>query len=189
MSSDEEARYQPKDAINATIKGTTILGFAGLLISAAQNTLARRNVTGWGVFTRSGGTIVGAAAFGGSFSFFEAVAANLREKDDSYNPAIGGFAAGAVAGFRFRSFPAVLGLGALVSVLLGTFDYTGGKLSGYGKDKNVDWYEYKEQMRKDRRRPIEETLQELGEGRGIQGPGYQQRRRETIKQRYGIEVP
>lgn len=60
MSSDEKARYQPKDAINATIKGTAILGFAGLLISAAQNTLARRNVTGWGVFTRSGGTILGA---------------------------------------------------------------------------------------------------------------------------------
>lgn len=92
-----------------------------------------------------------------------------------------------------------------MSVLLGTFDYTGGRLSGYGKDKNVDWYEYKEHMRKDRRRPIEETLQELGEGRGksfetwrelivnhllgIQGPGYQQRRRETIKQRYGVEVP
>lgn len=53
-----------------------------------------------------------------------------------------------------------------MSVLLGTFDYTGGRLSGYGKDKNVDWYEYKEHMRKDRRRPIEETLQELGEGRG-----------------------
>ena len=34
-----------------------------------------------------------------------------------------------------------------------------------------------------------ETLEQLGEGRGIQGPGYEERRAERIKERYGIEVP
>ena len=34
-----------------------IVGGAGLFLSAVQNTLTRQNVTGWGVFTRTGGTI------------------------------------------------------------------------------------------------------------------------------------
>lgn len=65
-----------------------------------------------------------------------------------------------------RSFPAVLGLGAGLAVLQGVFDYTGGKLSGYDKGPGVDEYERKEQMRKNRRRPIQETLDQIGEGRG-----------------------
>lgn len=92
-------------------------------------------------------------------------------------------------------------------MLLGTYDYTGGVLSGYDKDPSVDEYLRKEHLRKNRRRPIQETLDELGEGRGttsqelifcrhvtdwnlgIYGPGYAERRRERIKQNYGIDVP
>lgn len=66
-----------------------------------------------------------------------------------------------------RTFPAVLGLGAGLAVLQGAYDYTGGKLSGYEKDPSIDEYERKEQLRKDRRRPIQETLEQLGEGRGM----------------------
>ena len=62
--------------------------------------------------------------------------------------------------------PAVLGYGAGLAVLLGTFDYTGGVLTGYEKDPNVDEYDRKEQLRKNRRRPIQETINDLGEGRG-----------------------
>ena len=40
------------------------------------------------------------AAMGGAFEFTRLAAANLREKDDSWNPAIGGFFGGAVAGMR-----------------------------------------------------------------------------------------
>jgi hypothetical protein len=40
------------------------------------------------------------AAMGGSYEFFRYAAANLRQKDDSYNPAIGGFVAGSVMGLR-----------------------------------------------------------------------------------------
>lgn len=68
--------------------------------------------------------------------------------------------------FVVRTLPAVLGYGAGLAVLLGTYDYTGGVLSGYDKDPNVDEYLRKEQLRKNRRRPIQETLEELGEGRG-----------------------
>lgn len=105
-----------------------------------------------------------------------------------------------------RTFPAVLGFGAGLAIVQGAFDYTGGKFSGYDKDPNVDEYERKEALKKNRRRPIQETLEELGEGRGeapvqfprgsvllmiagVYGPGYRERRAERIKQNYGLDVP
>ena len=65
-----------------------------------------------------------------------------------------------------RSLPATLGFGAGLAVLQGVFDYTGGKFTGLDKDPDVNEYERKEQLKKQRRRPIQETLNELGEGRG-----------------------
>lgn len=65
-----------------------------------------------------------------------------------------------------RAIPAVLGLGAGLAVLQGVFTYTGGSFSGYDKGPSVDEFDRKEQLRKNRRRPIQETLDELGEGRG-----------------------
>lgn len=62
--------------------------------------------------------------------------------------------------------PRVLGYGALMSVALTVFNYTGSSLKGYWAATNVDEYERKEMLRKNRRRPIEETLAEIGEGRG-----------------------
>jgi len=62
--------------------------------------------------------------------------------------------------------PAVLGFGAMTAIVMGAYDYGGGALTGYKKDRDVDEFERKEQLRKNRRRPIEETIQELGEGRG-----------------------
>lgn len=54
----------------------------------------------------------------------------------------------------------------MVAVVLGAFSYTGGKLEGYRRDPTVDEVARKEFLRKNRRRPIEGTLEELGEGRG-----------------------
>lgn len=62
--------------------------------------------------------------------------------------------------------PAILGFGALTAVVMSAYDYTGGSLSGYKKDKDLDEFERKEALRKNRRRPIQETISELGEGRG-----------------------
>jgi len=50
--------------------------------------------------------------------------------------------------------------------VLGTFDYTGGLFTGYIRDDTVDEVSRKEYLRKNRRRPIEQTIAELGEGRG-----------------------
>ena len=69
-----------------------------------------------------------------------------------------------------RSFPAVLGFGAGLAILEGVFDFTGGKLTGAGLGPNAEEdYGSKEWMRRNRRRPIQETLDELGEGRGSFG--------------------
>lgn len=128
-----------------------------------------------------------AAGMGGTYEFARFAAANLREKNDSYNTAIGGFLAGAVLGLKrmFSGYcsacndgcsisdsgiggttPAVLGFGALTAILMSAYDYTGGRLSGYEKDPEVDEFERKEYMRRNKRRPIEQTVEELGEGRG-----------------------
>ncbi|KAK2628936.1 hypothetical protein QTJ16_002039 [Diplocarpon rosae] len=188
MASANE-QYHPKDTIKAAIQGTLVTGAAGGFISAIQNTLTKRNVGAWGVFTRTGGTIAVFAAVGGTYEFTRFASANLRERDDSLNPALGGFLAGSILGLRSGSAPVMLGYGALVAVVLGTYDYTGGTLSGFKKDPEVDEFERKQYLRKNRRRPIDQTISELGEGRGIYGPGYDERRRERIKEKYGLDVP
>ncbi|KAI9884278.1 MAG: hypothetical protein M1823_003933 [Watsoniomyces obsoletus] len=182
------AQYHPKDAIGMALKGGAITTMAGLTLSAVQNSLTKQNVGAWGVFTRTGGVIAIFAAMGSAFEFTKAASANLREKDDSWNPAIGGFVGGAILGLRLRTIPAVLGYGASAALLLGVFDYTGSSFGGYAVDRDVDHVERKEQLRRNRRRPIQETVDELGEGRGVYAPGYQERRRERLKQHYGIDI-
>lgn len=53
----EDHSYHPKDALSSSIKATALTGSVGLFASAVQNTLVRRNVGPFGVFTRSGATI------------------------------------------------------------------------------------------------------------------------------------
>jgi hypothetical protein len=54
------------------------------------------------------------------------------------------------------------------AIILSAYDYTGGTLTGYkkGSATDEDEFERKEVLRKNRRRPIEETIANLGEGRG-----------------------
>ncbi|EON65115.1 hypothetical protein W97_04352 [Coniosporium apollinis CBS 100218] len=184
----EDHTYHPKDAISATVRTTMITGAAGTIVSGIQNTLTKQNVGAMGVLTRTGGTIAVFAAMGGAYEFAKDAAANLREKDDSWNKAIGGFFGGSMLGLRARTLPSTLGYGAALAVILGAFDYTGGMLSGYTRDPTVDEVSRKEYLRKNRRRPIEQTVAELGEGRGVYAPGYEERRRERIKQNLGIDV-
>jgi len=105
------------------------------------------------------------------------------------NTALGGFFAGSILGLRARSFPSLFGYGTALAVILAGFEYTGGSLWGKDKDPNLDKYEQLERIRKNYRTPAEQTIAEVGEGRGIYGPGYAERRRERIKEAYGIDVP
>ena len=61
----------------------------------------------------------------------------------------------------------MLGYGALAAVTMGVFDFGGGALGGPGKDPAVDEFERKEQLRRNRRGPIEEAIKIHGEGRGV----------------------
>ncbi|PWY88488.1 NADH-ubiquinone oxidoreductase 213 kDa subunit [Aspergillus heteromorphus CBS 117.55] len=166
-----------------------ITGGVGLFASAVQNTLTKRNVGPMGVFTRSGGTIGIFAAMGGTYEFVKTASANLREKNDHYNVALGGFFAGAILGIRVRTFPAVLGYGTALAVCTGAYEYTGGLFGKKPKDLEVDEFDRRTKIRTTYRSPAEQTFAELGEGRGIYAPGYAERRSERIKEAYGIEVP
>ncbi|EEH48858.1 uncharacterized protein PADG_04937 [Paracoccidioides brasiliensis Pb18] len=188
-STKQEEVYHPQDAIAATVKTTLISGAVGLFASSVQNTLQKRNYGPWGVFTRTGGTIALFASVGGAYEFARTAAANLREKEDHWNAAWGGFFGGAAIGLRARTFPAVLGYGVAVATVLSVFEYTGGSLAGKGHANEEDEFARRERLRKNYRSPIEETVAQLGEGRGIHGVNYEERRRQRIKEHYGIDVP
>ena len=57
MASGDD-QYHPKDALKEAATASMITGSAGAFISAVQNTLTKRNHGPWGVFTRTGSTIV-----------------------------------------------------------------------------------------------------------------------------------
>ena len=60
-----------------------------------------------------------------------------------------------------------MGYGSALAIMLFAFDYSGGHWTGYIRDPDVDEIDRKEALRKNRRRPLEETIYELGEGRGM----------------------
>ncbi|GAM83202.1 hypothetical protein ANO11243_011880 [Dothideomycetidae sp. 11243] len=186
---DHEGAYHPKDAVGAAVKATMITSGAGAFVSTIQNTLTRQNRGAMGFLTKTGGTIAVFGAMGGAYEFAKLASANLREKDDIWNPTIGGFFSGTMLGLRFRTMPAVLGYGTLTAVVLAAFNYTGGKISGWEREAGVDEYDRKQMLRKNRRRPAEDTIAEIGEGRGVYGEGYAERRAQRLKEKYGIEVP
>jgi len=185
---DSPTPYYPKDAISESVRSAKFTGSAGLLLAAVQNTLARENVGAFGVFTRFGGTIALFAAMGGTYAFVSTASANLREKNDPYNPGLGGFFAGALVGLRRRTMPSVLGSGVLLGVALAGAQYTGGAVFSQRSDPDEDKFAKREEVRRRFRRPVNELINEIGEGRGIYGPGYDERRRQRIKDAYGIEV-
>lgn len=63
--------------------------------------------------------------------------------------------------------PAVLGCGAGLALVLSVFEYTGGRFDGYFNRREEDAFEIRERMMKNRRKSLEETLAEVGEGRGM----------------------
>ncbi|KAK3400558.1 NADH:ubiquinone reductase [Sordaria brevicollis] len=185
---EDSKKFQPKDSVKSGMTAAMYSGGAGLLISSLQTSMKKNNVGGMHVFTHGGGTIIQFALAGGAYQFAQQASANLREKDDAWNHALGAFIGGSVYGLRSLRIPVVLGIGAMTGSLIGAFAYTGGSFGGHKKDPEVDEYERKEAMRLNRRRPVEETLAEVGEGRGIYPPGYQERRRQRLFEKYGVEI-
>ncbi|KAI8964213.1 hypothetical protein F5Y11DRAFT_113169 [Daldinia sp. FL1419] len=190
MANSEEHHFHQHDAIKSGIKGALLGGGAGLITSAVQNSLAKRNVGVWGIFSRTGSTVAMFTALGTVYTFSKDAAANLREKDDTLNVTIASFLGGATIGLKTGRMPQILGFGAAFSIVMSAFEYTGGSLRGASRPEvaGMDEYDRKEFMRKNRRRPIEETISEIGEGRGINPPGYEERRRQRLKEKYGVDI-
>ncbi|KAF1970374.1 hypothetical protein BU23DRAFT_538077 [Bimuria novae-zelandiae CBS 107.79] len=187
MASHDDV-YHPRDTLANTANTTLQLTTAGAIIAGVQNTMRKQNVGAMGIITRSGGTIALFASVGFLYQFTKDVTANLRQKDDTYGEAFAGFMGGTAVGVARGSMPMVLGAGAGFGVACATFKYTQG-FRGYNiKEDSEDEVARKEEMRKMRRRPLQETLEQLGEGRGIYGPGYEERRRERLLAKYGIDV-
>ncbi|KAI0128006.1 hypothetical protein BJ170DRAFT_595846 [Xylariales sp. AK1849] len=181
--------FHARNAVKSGVNAGAIGGVAGFIVSAVQNSLAKTNVGAWGVFTRTGSTIATLTAVPAVYSFVKDASANLRETDDALNTTVGAFLGGAILGLRSARMPQILGYGAGVSVVMTAFEYTGGSLRGKPTQSEfIDEYERKEYLRKNRRRPLTETIADLGEGRGIEPPGYEERRRERLKAKYGVEI-
>ncbi|KAI2467356.1 hypothetical protein F4781DRAFT_313771 [Annulohypoxylon bovei var. microspora] len=186
----EETPFHQHDALKAGIKGAILGGSAGFITAAVQNSLAKTNIGAWSVFTRGGGTIAMFTAVTSVYTFSKSATANLRERDDTWNTTVASFLSGATIGLRTGRMPQILGFGAAFSAVMTTFEYTGGSLRGRRRTENpeMDDYEYKESKRTTRRRPIEETIANIGEGRGIKPDLYEERRRERLKEKYGVEI-
>ncbi|CEJ91981.1 Putative Tim17/Tim22/Tim23 family protein [[Torrubiella] hemipterigena] len=184
--SQVEKPYVAHDVLDETTK-TAVVGLgSGFFIAAIQNALSHRNVGAMGVFTRGAPVIGIAAAAPAAYTFFSRTMMNLREKEDPWAAAFGGFMAGGVLGLPFKRTPIVFGLGALVGGVQGTFSLMGGRLDSWKKED--DEFERKEIVRRTTRVPIEQTISEIGEGRGIRGPGFEERRRQHLNEKYGIEI-
>ncbi|ORY68340.1 uncharacterized protein BCR38DRAFT_130335 [Pseudomassariella vexata] len=180
--------FHAKNALNSGMRGALAGGIAGICASAVQNSLAKSNIGAWGVFTRTGSTVATLTVVPAVYAFAKDATANLREKDDYLNTTVGAFLGGAMLGLRSGRMPQIIGFGAGISAIMTTLDFTGGSLRGPPQDPEIDEYARKEFMRKNRRRPMMETVAELGEGRGIEPPGYEERRRARLKEKYGVDI-
>ncbi|KAI9474309.1 MAG: hypothetical protein EXX96DRAFT_611101 [Benjaminiella poitrasii] len=123
-----------KDCIAEAGKTATVAGGIGLFVSAIQNTIQKHKVGARGVITRTGGTIAFFAAMGGIFTLGECVAKDIREKDDAVNAAIGGCAAGMLAGIKSHSFAKMCAGCAAVGATMYTYEASG-ELKGLFVDK------------------------------------------------------
>ncbi|RVX66147.1 hypothetical protein B0A52_09876 [Exophiala mesophila] len=187
---DADEAYHPQDALSGSIRAATLGGAAGLFYSAIGNTLTKQNIGAFGVFTRFGGNIGLFAAAGGTYQFIASASANLREKNDFVNHSIGGTVAGALIGASSRKMPSVVLNAFLLGAISSVAGFTGTSVfPSSADDPEVDRIAQKEEMRNRFRRPVNETINELGEGRGIYGQGYEERRRQRLKENYGIDVP
>lgn len=188
---DEHATFHPRDTLANTGSTTLQLTAVGAIVAGVQNTLRKQNVGAMGILTRSGGIIAVYGAAGATYQFTLDATSNLRGKDDCYSEAIAGFASGTAVGIARRSLPFMLGAGVCFSAAMTAFRYTNG-LRGTGDIRSqIDddgEVERREELKKLRRRPLSETLQQLGEGRGIYGPGYEERRRQRLLEKYGVDV-
>ena len=62
--------------------------------------------------------------------------------------------------------PSAMGNALMFGAVLGVMAFTGGTISQQSTEPDMDKAAYKEEMRRRHRRPINELVNEIGEGRG-----------------------
>ncbi|KAF5022439.1 hypothetical protein F66182_5524 [Fusarium sp. NRRL 66182] len=181
-----DSYFKPHDVLDDTAKAAVVGGLSGLFLSSIKNALARTNVGTLSVFTRGAPIIGVAAAAPAAYVFFSRTSMNLREQNDAFSAGVGGFALGAVLGLPTKRMPIVVGLGSGLAVFQGFFHYLGGRYDSFKREG--DEFERKEIVRRSTRLPVEQTISEIGEGRGIRPPGYEERRAARLGEKYGVEI-
>ncbi|KAI8065741.1 hypothetical protein BC940DRAFT_303474 [Gongronella butleri] len=122
-----------KDCLYDSGKTALIAGGLGFVVSAMQNTVQKHKQGAIGVATRTGGTVALFAAMGGIFTLGECAAKDIRGEDDPINAAIGGCAAGLVAGVKTGSIAKMCAACAGIGATMYAYEYSGqlkGSLAG-----------------------------------------------------------
>ncbi|KAK9476281.1 hypothetical protein V1514DRAFT_364605 [Lipomyces japonicus] len=167
--------YEPRDALAVSSKLLLPTFAVGTIFAATRERILHTNSALIPSVLRvgSGAGFITAAAV--SFQFVEVASSNLREKEDGWNFFNGGLAAGAAIGLRGGTIPTTVVTSLLIGSIMGLSQWAGGLYffdqpsQGLEGEKHVQGpieslFEVK------RRVPLSETIQKLGEGRGIFNP-------------------
>lgn len=166
--------FHAYDTLGLSTKSAMIGLAAGTVAAAAHNSLATgpRNIIT--TFTKSGGIVTTFTGVSAAYAFTHCVSANLRERDDGWNHMWAGAATGAILGAKTKRVPAFFGWTLLVGAACGLFGWTGAQFNADRKaalahspngviqeDAHQSFWEVVH------RRPLSLTVEQLGEGRGI----------------------
>lgn len=165
--------YEPKDTVYLATESAIISAGVGFLAALGRGSL-RGGRTVFGELQRNARLIPLFAAVGTSYTLFESVSANLREKDSPLNGFIGGAFAGGIIGASIKNagVPKVLGGAFFVAMLMGVSKWAGG-IQGFGRKEAIsnssgDFVEIDKGDRQGfwdvvHRRPLSQTIDELGD--------------------------
>lgn len=172
--SSKPGQYHALDTIGMTTENTMIGIGAGIVAAAAKNSLATgpRNIST--LFSKSGGVISIFAGTSFAYTFAYSAVSNLREREDGWSHMWAGAATGALLGARTKRIPAFFGWTVLCGAVGGLFGWTGARFNADRKasleespkgfvqeDAHQTFWEVVH------RRPLSLTVEQLGEGRGI----------------------
>jgi hypothetical protein len=174
FNTSSAGHFHPYNTLGLATQSAMVGLGAGVVAAAARNSLATgpRNILT--TFSKSGGVVTIFTGASIAYVFTYCSAANLRERKDGWNHMWAGAATGAVLGARTKLVPAFIGWTVLCGAACGLFGWTGARFNADRKasleqspkgfvqeDAHQTFWEVVH------RRPLSLTVEQLGEGRGI----------------------